>query len=78
MSAGRNPWHMALEQFDNAVSYLKLDAGTIDFVKMPKRELTVNFPVKMDDGSVKVFTGHRVHHSTVRGPCKGASATTRM
>lgn len=71
MSAGRNPWHMALEQFDNAVSYLKLDAGTVDFIKMPKRELTVNFPVKMDDGSVKVFTGYRVHHSTVRGPCKG-------
>lgn len=71
MSAGRNPWHMALEQFDTAVGYLKLDAGTIEFIKMPKRELTVNFPVKMDDGSVKVYTGHRVHHSTVRGPCKG-------
>ncbi len=71
MSAGRNPWHMALEQFDTAVSYLKLDAGTIEFIKMPKRELTVNFPVKMDDGSVKVYTGYRVHHSTVRGPCKG-------
>jgi glutamate dehydrogenase (NAD(P)+) len=40
-------------------------------LRKPKRELTVNFPVKMDDGSVKVFTGHRVHHSIVLGPTKG-------
>jgi glutamate dehydrogenase (NAD(P)+) len=40
-------------------------------LRRPKRELTVNFPVKMDDGSVRVFTGHRVHHSVVLGPTKG-------
>lgn len=72
MASGKeNPWHVAQEQFDNAVSYLDLDAGTADFIRMPRRELTVNFPVKMDDGSVHVYTGHRVHHSTVRGPTKG-------
>jgi glutamate dehydrogenase (NAD(P)+) len=72
MTAGTtNPWHMALEQFDTAVQYLDLDEGTIDFIRQPKRELTVNFPVKMDDESVRVFTGHRVHHNTVRGPTKG-------
>jgi glutamate dehydrogenase (NAD(P)+) len=72
MAAGTtNPWHMALEQFDTAVQYLDLDEGTVDFIRQPKRELTVNFPVKMDDESVRVFTGHRVHHNTVRGPTKG-------
>ncbi len=40
-------------------------------LRLPKRELTVNFPVHMDDGSVRMFTGYRVHHSTVRGPTKG-------
>ncbi|HYN88899.1 MAG TPA: Glu/Leu/Phe/Val dehydrogenase dimerization domain-containing protein, partial [Ardenticatenaceae bacterium] len=71
MSGSRNPWHVALEQFDNAVQYLDLKAGIADFLRYPKRELTVNFPVKMDDGSVRIFTGHRVHHNTVRGPTKG-------
>jgi glutamate dehydrogenase (NAD(P)+) len=72
MSADKpNPWQIALEQFDNAVQYLDLKAGIADFLRYPKRELTVNFPVKMDDGSVRVFTGHRVHHNTVRGPTKG-------
>lgn len=66
-----NPWHMALEQFDNAVQYLKLDPGIVDFIRFPRRELTVNFPVKMDNGTVRVFTGYRVHHNTVRGPTKG-------
>jgi glutamate dehydrogenase (NAD(P)+) len=70
-SGTTNPWHVALEQFDNAVQYLDLEDGIVDFIRMPKRELTVNFPVKMDDGSVKVFTGYRVHHNTVRGPTKG-------
>ncbi|HBY97534.1 MAG TPA: glutamate dehydrogenase [Chloroflexi bacterium] len=71
MSGKQNPWHVALEQFDNAVRYLDLKAGIVDFLRYPKRELTVNFPVKMDDDSVRVFTGYRVHHNTVRGPTKG-------
>ena len=72
MSSGTiNPWHMALEQFGNAVQYLDLDTGMIDFIRWPERELTVNFPVKMDDGTLKVYTGYRVHHNTVRGPTKG-------
>ena len=70
-SGSVNPWHLALEQFDNAVQYLNLEDGIVDFIRMPKRELTVNFPVKMDDESVRVFTGYRVHHNAVRGPTKG-------
>ncbi|MGB0387271.1 MAG: Glu/Leu/Phe/Val family dehydrogenase [Ardenticatenaceae bacterium] len=66
-----NPWHMALEQFENAAQYLDIDPGMLDFIRWPERELTVNFPVKMDDGTLKVFTGYRVHHNTVRGPTKG-------
>jgi glutamate dehydrogenase/leucine dehydrogenase len=42
-----------------------------EVLKHPKRELTVNFPVRMDDGSYKVFTGHRVQYNMARGPCKG-------
>ncbi len=67
-----NPYEIAVKQFDNAVRHLPdIKAGIVDVLRLPKRELTVNFPVYMDDGSVRVFTGYRVHHSTVRGPTKG-------
>ena len=64
-------YEIAVQQFDRAAEYLDLKAGIREMLRKPKRELTVNFPVKMDDGSVKVFTGYRVHHSTVLGPTKG-------
>jgi len=67
----RNPFEMAVEQFDKAAAYLDVKEGIKDMLRLPKRELTVNFPVKMDDGSVEIFTGYRVHHSTVLGPTKG-------
>lgn len=62
---------MALAQFDRALKYARIDSRIADLLRVPQRELTVNFPVKMDDGSVRVFTGHRVQHSTARGPTKG-------
>jgi len=62
---------VALQQFEEAAAVLKLDEGMADFLRHPKRELTVNFPVTMDNRSVKMFTGYRVHHNTVRGPTKG-------
>ena len=61
----------ALSQYDRAVSYLELPEGLTEFMKWPKRELTVNFPVRLDSGEVQIFTGFRVHHSTVLGPSKG-------
>jgi len=67
----RSPYEIAVAQFDKAAAYLPLKAGIREMLRYPKRELTVNFPVKMDDGSVKMFTGYRVHHSAVRGPTKG-------
>jgi len=66
-----SPYQMALRQFDAAVKHLKLKRGIIEYLRYPKRELTVNFPVKMDDGSVKIFTGYRVHHNVALGPTKG-------
>ncbi len=71
MAPKEDPWESALQQFDRAADHLPLKRGIREFLAYPKRELTVHFPVKMDDGSVKVFTGHRVHHSTVLGPTKG-------
>ncbi|MBN1888396.1 MAG: Glu/Leu/Phe/Val dehydrogenase [Thermoflexales bacterium] len=67
---GSTYW-IALDQFETAATVLGLDQGMIDFLRHPRRELTVNFPVTMDDGSVRMFTGYRVHHNTVRGPTKG-------
>jgi len=64
-------WEMSLRQFNAAADFLPLKRGIREFLAYPKRELTVNFPVKMDDGSVRIFTGYRVHHSTVLGPTKG-------
>jgi glutamate dehydrogenase (NAD(P)+) len=57
--------------FDVAADQLGLDAGLRQILRAPQRELTVRFPVKMDDGHVEVFTGFRVQHNITRGPAKG-------
>ena len=61
----------ALRLFNIAAEHLNLDTGIREKLKWPKRELTVHFPVKMDDGSIQVFVGHRVQHNVTRGPAKG-------
>jgi glutamate dehydrogenase (NAD(P)+) len=66
-----NIWAVAQSQFDLAAEKLDLDDGMRRVLRVPQRELTVNFPVTMDDGSVEVFTGHRVQHNVSRGPGKG-------
>ncbi len=66
-----NPYHIAVEQFMNAADRLHLEEGMKEILSQPKRELTVHFPVRMDDGSYHVFTGYRVQHSVTRGPAKG-------
>jgi glutamate dehydrogenase (NAD(P)+) len=70
-SPADNPLQNALEQLDAAADRLGLDAGMRDVLRHCKREFTVNFPVHMDDGSIRVFTGYRVHHNEARGPVKG-------
>ncbi|MFZ5854735.1 MAG: Glu/Leu/Phe/Val family dehydrogenase [Chloroflexota bacterium] len=66
-----NAWRVAQRQFDLAAERLNLDQGLRRVLREPRRELTVHFPVKMDDGSVQVFTGYRVQHNLGRGPAKG-------
>ena len=66
-----NPYEFALRQFDRAADHLGLDPGTRAVLRTPKRQLTVSIPVKMDDGKIRVFQGHRVQHSIARGPSKG-------
>jgi glutamate dehydrogenase (NAD(P)+) len=66
-----NPFEMAKKQVDIAAKYLNLDPGSIDKLKNTKRELIVHFPVEMDNGKVKIFTGYRVQHNVARGPAKG-------
>jgi glutamate dehydrogenase/leucine dehydrogenase len=66
-----NPFENALEQLDIAWEYLKLEPGVRDILRQPKRIVTVSLPVKMDDGSINVFTGYRVQYNDARGPFKG-------
>jgi len=66
-----NIWAVAQEQFDHAAEKLDLDDGMRRVLRVPQRELTVNFPVTLDNGEVRVFTGYRVQHNVSRGPGKG-------
>lgn len=60
-----------LNMFKEAADLLGLDEGIREFLGTPKRTLIVSVPVRMDDGSIKVFTGYRVQHNNARGPYKG-------
>ncbi len=66
-----DPWLNAQRQFDNAAEILNLSPGLRAVLREVRRELLVRFPVKMDDGSLRVFEGYRVQHNTTRGPAKG-------
>lgn len=66
-----NPYDNVLKVVDNAASILGYEENDYATLRYPERELKVSMPVVMDDGSVKVFEGFRVQHSTVRGPAKG-------
>ncbi len=66
-----NPFETAKQQVDIVADLIGIDSGIREVLKHPKRELTVNFPVRMDDGSYHVFTGYRVQYNMARGPTKG-------
>src|SRR6266487_538162 len=70
-SAALNPYLMAVEQFEAAADKLNLSEDMREILRQPKRELTVNFPVRLDNGRIKTFTGYRVQHNVNRGPAKG-------
>ena len=71
MAGAFNPFEMAQKQFDNVADILEIDEATRDLLRNPMREYHFNIPVKMDDGSVKIFRGFRCQHNDGRGPCKG-------
>src|SRR5918998_3709819 len=64
-------WQAVLDHLDEAAELAKLDADVHRILRRPRRVLEVSVPVRLDDGSVEVFTGWRVHHDTTRGPGKG-------
>ncbi len=66
-----NPWKNAQAQFDKAAEILKLDAGLRIILREVQREFTCHFPVPMDDGHTRIFTGYRIQHNINRGPAKG-------
>src|SRR5438067_864543 len=66
-----NSFRIAMRQFDYAAEKCGLGRGLCEVLRRPRRALSLSLPVKMDDGSVHVFEGFRVQHSSVRGPCKG-------
>ena len=66
-----NPYEMARGQFDKIADLIGLDSGARDFLRTPMREFQFTIPVRMDDGSIQVFSGFRVQHNDSRGPCKG-------
>jgi glutamate dehydrogenase (NAD(P)+) len=66
-----NPYGMAVQQFELAASKLGLSEDMREILRQPRRELIVNFPVRLDNGRTKMFTGYRVQHNVNRGPAKG-------
>ncbi len=64
-------WKVALQQYDRAADKLNLGTAVREVLRYPKREVTVHFPVQLDDGSSRVYTGYRVWHNLARGPAKG-------
>jgi glutamate dehydrogenase/leucine dehydrogenase len=70
-SAEHDLWGTVLSQLDEVAERLDLDPGIHGILRQPERELTVSVPVVMDDGSIEVYTGYRIQHSSARGPCKG-------
>lgn len=70
-SSSYNPFHVAQGQFDKVAALLELDEGVRELLRQPLREYQFSIPVRMDDGTVRVFKGFRVQHNDARGPAKG-------
>jgi len=66
-----NPLEAMMVYFDQAAELLDLEPGLYSVLKSPQQELTVYIPVQMEEGRIRVFTGHRVQHNPARGPFKG-------
>ncbi len=66
-----NAFQMAQKQFDHVAAQLKLDSQVAEILRWPAREFKFEIPVRMDDGSIRLFFGYRVQHNDARGPNKG-------
>jgi len=66
-----NPFTMAQQQLDNAAEKLGLEPAIHELLRWPMKEIKVTLPIKMDDGSSKIFHGYRVQYNRARGPAKG-------
>jgi glutamate dehydrogenase/leucine dehydrogenase len=66
-----NPFIISQMQFDRAASYLDLSDGMRELLRTPEHQTISTIPIKMDDGTLRVFEGYRVQHNTARGPSKG-------
>ena len=66
-----NAFQIAIQQFGEAAKVLKLTDNRIVMIKEPRRMTEVNLPIRMDDGSIRIFKGFRCQHSIARGPAKG-------
>lgn len=71
MEEKSDPFDAVLKQIDMVAEKLKLDPSIVEKLKHPRKIVIVSVPIKMDDGTVKVFTGYRVQYDMVRGPYKG-------
>ena len=71
MAGTTNAFEMAQAQFDHVAELLKLDSQVREILRWPMREYHFRIPVRMDDGSIRVFQGFRVQHNDARGPNKG-------
>jgi glutamate dehydrogenase (NAD(P)+) len=71
VSEQNNPFLIAQQQFDEAAAMLNLPQDIRDVLRVPQRELTVTFPVKLDNSTTECFTGYRIQHNLARGPVKG-------
>lgn len=70
-NTGSRMLETALTQLNNAFELLFLDEGLRALIRQPERELTVAVPIRRDSGTLSIYTGYRVQHSSARGPCKG-------
>ena len=71
MATSINAFEMAQKQFDNVAELLKLDPQVREILRWPLREFSFRIPVRMDDGTLRMFQGFRVQHNDARGPNKG-------
>ncbi|CAB3391472.1 glutamate dehydrogenase [Kyrpidia spormannii] len=67
----QGPYEMVQEQIERAAEHLGIPRNAVEIMKRPKRALIVHFPVRMDDGTIRVFEGYRVQHNDAIGPTKG-------